>query len=473
MDEKSADYGTQNFIELKAQKGMGFMKRKIMAMALAASMAATMLAGCSSSSSNVETTTTKSGETTTAGNGQAATGGVVDGYESYAKRTDLTTEDITLTVWESANGPDEFIKQAAQDFQKIYPNITIKFDKVESTDAKDKIAADGPSGLGPDLFAAANDNLGTMAAAGSIQPLDDVDASYVQAVKDNTEEICVNGVTYDNKVWGFPVARETYTILYNKSLIESIPDNWEDLVKACEEWNAAHKGKYALMWEAGNTYHNVFWLTGSTVNMFGENHDDFSKGIGFNNETSIKNAKYYQSLRKRILDVKSGDLDQATIVSAFENGECAMVIDGSWKIGAYEKALGDNLAAATLPKLPGEDKPVSNFAGIRTMYVSYYSEYPKEAAAFGEFLMCKEMQQKRLEITSSIPCRNDVNIDDEVMKVFIEQLDNYSFAMPSIPQINMYWTCYNTLYQSIWNGDDPAKLISDAEELFIGFTAEN
>lgn len=470
MDEKSADYGTQNFIELKAQKGMGFMKRKIMAMALAASMAATMLAGCSSSSSNVETT--KGGETTTAGNGQAATGGVVDGYESYAKRTDLTTEDITLTVWESANGPDEFIKQAAQDFQKIYPNITIEFTSVESTDAKDKIATDGPAGLGPDLFASANDNLGTMAAAGSIQPLDDIDASYVQAVKDNTEEICSKGVTYDGKLWGFPVARETYTIFYNKSLIESVPDNWEDLAKACEEWNAANKGKYALMWQVGNTYHNVFWLTGSTVNMFGANHDDYSAGTGFNNEKSIETAKFYQSLRKRILDVDAGDLDEATTVAAFENGECAMVIDGSWKIGAYESSLKENLGAAILPKLPGEDKPVSNFAGIRTMYVSYYSENPKEAAAFGEFLMCKEIQQKRYEITTTIPCRDDINVDDEVMKVFMEQL-KYSFPMPAIPQIAQYWTCYGSVYKAIWNGDDPAKLFAEAEELYIGFTSNS
>lgn len=470
MDEKSADYGTQNFIELKAQKGMGFMKRKIMAMALAASMAATMLAGCSSSSSNVETT--KGGETTTAGNGQAATGGVVDGYESYAKRTDLTTEDITLTVWESANGPDEFIKQAAQDFQKIYPNITIEFTSVESTDAKDKIATDGPAGLGPDLFASANDNLGTMAAAGSIQPLDDIDASYVQAVKDNTEEICSKGVTYDGKLWGFPVARETYTIFYNKSLIESVPDNWEDLAKACEEWNAANKGKYALMWQVGNTYHNVFWLTGSTVNMFGANHDDYSAGTGFNNEKSIETAKFYQSLRKRILDVDAGDLDEATTVAAFENGECAMVIDGSWKIGAYESSLKEKLGAAILPKLPGEDKPVSNFAGIRTMYVSYYSENPKEAAAFGEFLMCKEIQQKRYEITTTIPCRDDINVDDEVMKVFMEQL-KYSFPMPAIPQIAQYWTCYGSVYKAIWNGDDPAKLFAEAEELYIGFTSNS
>ena len=45
------------------------------------------------------------------------------------KKTDDGT--VTLTVWESTNGPDEFIKRAGEAFEATHPNIKIKFENVE------------------------------------------------------------------------------------------------------------------------------------------------------------------------------------------------------------------------------------------------------------------------------------------------------------------------------------------------------
>mgnify|MGYP000787788689 FL=1 len=45
----------------------------------------------------------------------------------YATNNSLTKDDITLTVWESKDGPDEFIRKAGDSFHKLYPNITIEY----------------------------------------------------------------------------------------------------------------------------------------------------------------------------------------------------------------------------------------------------------------------------------------------------------------------------------------------------------
>ena len=34
-------------------------------------------------------------------------------------------------VWESKDGPDEFIRKAGDSFHKLYPNITIEYVNVE------------------------------------------------------------------------------------------------------------------------------------------------------------------------------------------------------------------------------------------------------------------------------------------------------------------------------------------------------
>ena len=76
---------------------------------------------------------------------------VAEGGQSY-EGIPLTDEDITLVVWESTSGADEFIIQAGKAFTAKYPNIKIEFVNVELGDASGQIALDGPAGVGPDLF---------------------------------------------------------------------------------------------------------------------------------------------------------------------------------------------------------------------------------------------------------------------------------------------------------------------------------
>ena len=85
-------------------------------------------------------------------------------------------EKVVLTVWESLQGPDEFIKQAGEAYTKANPNVEIKFVNVELGDAAGQIALDGPAGVGPDIFAAPHDKLGELVNGGHILPTVDADA---------------------------------------------------------------------------------------------------------------------------------------------------------------------------------------------------------------------------------------------------------------------------------------------------------
>lgn len=57
----------------------------------------------------------------------------------------IQAKDVTLVVWESTGGPDEFIKQAGEAFTKLYPHIKIEYVNVELGDASGQIAWDGPA----------------------------------------------------------------------------------------------------------------------------------------------------------------------------------------------------------------------------------------------------------------------------------------------------------------------------------------
>jgi arabinogalactan oligomer/maltooligosaccharide transport system substrate-binding protein len=82
-------------------------------------------------------------------------------------------ETVVLTVWESTEGPDEFIKQAGAAYTASHPGVSIKFVNVELGDSHTQIALDGPAGVGPDLFAAPHDTLGELVVNGHVLPAAD------------------------------------------------------------------------------------------------------------------------------------------------------------------------------------------------------------------------------------------------------------------------------------------------------------
>ena len=108
--------------------------------------------------------------------------------------------------------------------------------------------------------------------------------------------------------------------------------------------------------------------------------------------------------------------------------------------------------------------------GVRCMFVSDYSKHKPEAVAFAEFLMTKEMQQLRCELTTTMPARDDVldNIKDEKIKNYLSGINEqikYSYPMPNIAQASLFWTAFGTAYANIWNGDaaDVKTALSEAD----------
>lgn len=140
------------------------------------------------------------------------------------KETKPADNKVVLTVWESTNGPDEFIKKAGEAFTAKHPNITINYVNVELGDAAGQIALDGPAGVGADLFAAPHDKLGELVSAGSVLPTVNADA-----VKKAVLGACSTALTYNGTMYGYPVSAETYALFYNKALIKEneLPKTWK------------------------------------------------------------------------------------------------------------------------------------------------------------------------------------------------------------------------------------------------------
>ncbi|MCR4734650.1 MAG: maltose ABC transporter substrate-binding protein [Treponema sp.] len=369
-------------------------------------------------------------------------------------------EKVVLTVWESANGPDEFIKQAGEAYTKNHPNVEIKYVNVELGDAITQIALDGPAGVGPDLFAGPHDRLGSLVSGGHILPTANPDK-----VKNEVLGACSTALTYDGTMYGYPVSAETYALFYNKDLIaeNEVPKTWEDLAKWSLDFNKNNPGKYGFVMDVGNGYYTIIFTTSDGNRLFGESGTDTSN-TNINSEKSIKGMEFFKTLRSS-LDVPASDLDTSTADAAFQSGSAAMHITGLWNVVPFKDA-GINFGITTLPSLPGNDKPAASFSGTRAMFVSAYSEHPAEANDFAEFLISSEMQKLRFDLTGTVPSIN-VEVSSPYLSGFMAQLD-YAFPMPSIPEMGMYWEAMNNASKNIWDGADVKAELDACNNTILG-----
>lgn len=408
------------------------MKKKLVSVLLCAAMVMTMSAGCGKKEKGTD--------------------------DAVSSNGGLTTEDITLTVWESSGATQEFIEKAGEEFNKKYPNITIEFVNVEIGDANTQIALDGPAGVGADVFAVPHDQIGGLVSGGHILPAENADL-----VKENALASCTDAVTYDGEIYGYPISAETYALFYNKDLVkeDEVPKTWEEVKTFAETFNSA--GKYAAIWNVSDSYYSPMFTGKSGNRLFGETGTDASKTY-MNTAEAVEGMKEFQSMRDS-LDVPAADIaDNSVCLAAFTSGNAAMYITGPWNVSECENA-NMNFGVTTLPALAGEDIPSASFAGARTLQISAYTDYPAEAQAFAEFCMSEEMQKERYAITGALPSI-DIEVDSEYAQGFIAQLQ-YAYPTPSIPEMTGFWDSMKSACANIWDGADVQKELDACDKAVL------
>ncbi|QAY70260.1 maltose ABC transporter substrate-binding protein [Xylanimonas protaetiae] len=382
------------------------------------------------------------------------------GAGSPAPGDDLdTSSPVTLTVWESLQGPDEFIRQAGAAFTERYPNITVEFVNVELGDAATQLALDGPAGVGPDVFAAPHDTLGSLQQQGLILAVPDADA-----VADNVLDFSVAALTLDGTLYGYPVAAETYAMFYNRDLVDTPPSTFDELITFARDFNAANPGKHGFVMDVGNFYYTFPFMTMDGNRLFGENGTNADEPE-VNTAASVQGFTAFQQLRE-ILPIAAGDLTTDAVDGLFSAGNAAIHITGPWNVEPFTQQ-GVDFGVVPMFSLPGQDTPAISFSGVRTMFVSAFSDNPDEAAAFAEFLTTPEMQQLRVDITGAMSVSTgDISYDNEAIDGFAAQLE-HSFAMPSIPRMAAVWDALNSASANIWNGATPQSELDAATAVIL------
>ena len=152
------------------------------------------------------------------------------------------SKPVTLTYWmHSSSAVDTLMDELVREFNAENPDIIVTTEYIPFDDYMSKLIPALSTDAGPDVFKIQQGMVAQLAAAGSIQPLNEeilpgsmIESEYVEST--------VNGMMYDGKYYGIPTDTQSIMLYWNKALVraagldaENGPQTWEEFF----DWSRA------------------------------------------------------------------------------------------------------------------------------------------------------------------------------------------------------------------------------------------
>jgi arabinogalactan oligomer/maltooligosaccharide transport system substrate-binding protein len=371
----------------------------------------------------------------------------------------------TVTYWDTSNDAEKVVYQKiAEDFEKKYPKVHVKYVHVNFGDAnaKFKNAAGAGGGGAPDVMRTEVAWVSDFASLGYLAPLDGTPAlknadDYLPAPVSSTK--------FEGKTYAVPQVTDTLALFYNKKLLEKagveVPATFDEL-KAAGKKIKAKTDADGLYLRGDDPYWFLPYLYGEG----GQLVDAKSKKITVDDGAGAKALATMKDLLDSGAAVSDANNGQENGLKAFKDGDAAMIVDGPWDIaGALEgKQFTDasNLGVAAVPAgSAGQGAPqggwnLSVYAGSKNLDASY---------AFARYMSSPEVQKRTTKELSLLPTRSSVYQDDVVknnkMVQFFKPAVDKAHKRAWIPQGNALFEPVRVQMNAVLFGDTSPKAAAD------------
>lgn len=354
-----------------------------------------------------------------------------------------------VTLWHAYRAKEaEALQQVVKTYNDRQKAIEIKLVSIPYDAFADKITAAVPRGKGPDLFIFAHDRIGDWAASGLIEP---VDFWLDDASRKSFLPPTLEALTYDDSVYGLPMAFKMVALFYNSNIIKTPPTTTDELIAAAKKATDAKAGKYGLVYENANFFFHAAWMQG-----FGGRVFDKGGKPTLDSQAVIDSLQFAQDLAKKE-GIMPQEIGSTLVTTLFNKGQAAFVINGPWFMGEIDK--GVPYKVAVLPTISKVGKKAAPFLSAEAVIMSAKTADKKAAFEVMKYLTSVEAGKVMAVTGRQTPARREVYDDaavakDPLIAVFKAQLET-SVAMPNTPAMRMVWGPATTAMNKVINGNTP------------------
>lgn len=355
----------------------------------------------------------------------------------------------TINIWHAYRGKEEAaLKKVVDAFNQKGGAIEIQLLGIPYDAFADKITAAIPRDKGPDLFIAAHDRIGDWAAKQVIEPVDfwltdDIRGRYLPPT--------MKALTYDDAVYGLPMAFKMVVLFYNPALVPSPPATTDDMIAAAKKATDAGKQRFGLVYENANFYYQMAWMHGFGGEVFNK------RGKPTLGSDEVIASLAFARRLARDEGIMPQEVTASLVTTLFNKGQAGMVISGPWFMGEIDPSV--RYQVATLPTISQNGKKAQPALTAEAIIMSAKSPHKKEAFEVMQYLTGVEAGVVMATEGRQPVARREVYDDarvkgDATLQVFRRQLDT-AVPMPNTPAMLMVWSPMTTAMNKVINGDTP------------------
>lgn len=263
--------------------------------------------------------------------------------------------EITVSYADTAGYKPKYVQQAADAVTKANPGVKVNITKDESNDAYTKLLLALDSGDSPDVLHTAGGNMGELADAGYIHPLDDYIAKW-EDWKYYPESVRA-GVTYNGHVYAIPYGLDTRFLFNRRDILEkaSLGADWQpaniagiqEAAIAVKKANLDGVIPYALYAGVNGSSGTVEHAYLPLLLGYGGSLQDTSGKWVVGGDAIVKTFQYYKDAYLTNKLVPSEVITTTSPWTAMRQnigqGKLALLFEGAWVYGGYQKNTPDQL----------------------------------------------------------------------------------------------------------------------------------
>ena len=355
--------------------------------------------------------------------------------------------DKTILLWHSYRGGEQAaLETLVKVWNNAHPEMMVLPLALPHDAYANKLTSAIPRGQGPDVFIFAHERIGDWADSHLIEPIDNlISTDLLKSFTPNT----VKAFQYGGQLYGVPLAYKSVALIYNKAMIPTPPKTTDQMIQIMTTIPARHPGAFGLAYEAGSFYHHGGWLFG-----FGGKIFDDKGELLLNSPENAASFDFVADLTKRGLLPK--EPTSVLVSQLFNQGKCAMVINGPWFLGEIDPSI--DFGVAPMPVVSKTGRPALPFLTVEGAIISSRAKNEKGAMAFALFLATGSGARTRLETGKQLVTFEEIyhepfiNIDPALLG-FKEQAEN-SVPMPNTPKMRAVWEPAAIALRSVLRGSE-------------------
>lgn len=370
---------------------------------------------------------------------------------SMGASTAMAFSDDELVIWiggdKSYNGMEEVGKRFEEELGvkvkvEIPENLTDRFQQAAAT------------GKGPDIVMWAHDRFGEWAQSGLLAPI-----KPSGSVKTAIDGKGWQATSHNGNIYGYPVAMEAISLIYNKDIIKNAPASYEEMFTLKKDLDK--KDITTIMWDQVQPYFTTPMLASNGGYVFKETATGYDvKDVGLNSPGAIKGGE----MLAKVIDegVMPRGVDYGVMEAAFNKGEVAMMISGPWAWANLDKSK-INYGVAPLPSVDGS--PSRAFVGVWAAAVNNASPNQELAKEFIENYVLTEEGLKTLNDDKPLGAVAHKEYMKELAKdpriaATYQNVQN-GLLMPNVPEMGKFWSATQSALTNITTGQQSAKVALD------------